>query len=139
MKDKGFAEPAEIQEILNSSKVIAVVGLSDKPDRPSFGVAKYLQQAGYTIIPVNPTKNEILGEKVYPDLGSIPVHVDVIDVFRKSEMVGPVVEEAMAIRAEALWLQEGVINIEAARKARQAGLKVVMDRCMLKEHKKRVP
>ena len=136
MEERDFADPADIQEILETCKVIAVVGLSDKPDRPSHGVAQYLKGAGYKIIPVNPTKAEILGEKVYPDLASIPVHVDVVDVFRRSETVGPIAEAAIAIKADALWLQEGVINIEAARAARRAGLKVVMDRCMLKEHKR---
>ena len=136
MEERDFADPADIQEILETCKVIAVVGLSDKPDRPSHGVAQYLKGAGYKIIPVNPTKAEILGEKVYPDLASIPVHVDVVDVFRRSETVGPIAEQAIAIKADALWLQEGVINVEAARAARRAGLKVVMDRCMLKEHKR---
>lgn len=136
MAEQGFADPTDIQEILGTCKVIAVVGLSDKPNRPSHGVAQYLKGAGYKIIPVNPTKVEILGEKVYPDLASIPVHVDVVDVFRRSEAVGPIAEEAIAIKADALWLQEGVINVEAARAAHRAGLKVVMDRCMLKEHKR---
>jgi predicted CoA-binding protein len=92
MEGEEFADRSEIIEILKTSKVIAVVGLSDKPDRPSFGVAKYLKQVGFKIIPVNPAKDEILGEKVYPDLASIPVHVDVVDVFRKSEMVEPIVK-----------------------------------------------
>jgi predicted CoA-binding protein len=134
MATNNFADPDVVRDIIQSSKVIAVVGLSDKPDRPSYGVAAYLQNQGYKIIPVNPTKDEILGEKSYPDLKSIPGDVDVVDVFRKSEAVGPIVDEAIAIKAKTVWLQEGVINEAAASKAAAAGLQVVMDRCMLKEH-----
>jgi uncharacterized protein len=134
MATDNFAEPETIRDIIQSSKVIAVVGLSDKSDRPSYGVASYLKNQGYKIIPVNPTKSEILGEKSYPDLKSIPVAIDIVDVFRKSEAVGPIVDEAIAIKAKAVWLQEGVINEPAAAKAADAGLKVVMNRCLLKEH-----
>jgi predicted CoA-binding protein len=124
------------EEILSSSHVVAVVGLSPKPDRPSYKVASYLKQQGYKIIPVNPTEKEILGEVCYPTLASIPEPVDVVDIFRRSEEVLPIVEEAIKIRAKAVWMQEGVINEEAAARARQAGLKVVMDRCMFKEHRR---
>ena len=129
-----FASPDVIKQIVESSKVIAVVGLSDKPDRASYSVASYLKKQGYKIIPVNPTKSEILGEKSYPDLKSIPEPIDIVDVFRKSDAVGPIVDEAIEINAKAVWLQEGVINEEAAAKASDAGLSVVMDRCLLKEH-----
>ena len=123
-------------EILNSSKTIAVVGLSAKSDRPSYRVASYLKENGYKIIPVNPGAKEILGETCYPDLGSIPVPVDVVNVFRRPEEVPAIVKEAIEIGAKAVWMQEGVINEEAAARAREAGLLVVMDRCMLKEHRK---
>lgn len=127
-----------IREILEKSKVIAVVGLSPKLDRPSHRVAAYLKNQGYRIIPVRPAADEILGEKVYSSLKAIPqdIQVDVVDVFRKSEDVPPIVEQAIEIGAKAIWLQEGIVNEEAAQKARAAGLKVVMDLCMLKEHKR---
>jgi len=124
------------QEILSFSRVVAVVGLSPKPDRPSYIVASYLKENGYKIIPVNPVAEEVLGEICYPDLSSIPEPVDVVDIFRRSEKVPPIVEEAIKIGAKAVWMQEGIINEEAASRARQAGLMVVMDRCMLKEHKR---
>ena len=124
-----------IQEILEQSKVIAVVGLSPKPHRDSHEVAKYLQGNGYRIIPVYPRADSILGEKVYPDLKSIPDEVDVVDIFRKSQDVPPVVDEAIEIGAKAVWMQLGVVHEEAAAKARDAGLGVVMDRCMLVEHR----
>ena len=124
------------EEILNSSRIIAVVGLSPKPDRPSYNVANYLKENGYKIIPVNPKAGEILGEVCYPDLSSIPEPVDVVDIFRRSEEVPAIVEEAIKIRAKAVWMQEGVINEPAAARAAKAGLFVVMDRCMLKEHRK---
>lgn len=124
------------EEILNSSRVVAVVGLSAKPDRPSFIVASYLKKQGYKIIPVNPQVGEVLGEISYPDLSSVPEPVDVVDIFRRSEEVLAIVEEAINIGAKAVWMQEGVINEEAAARAREAGLLMVMDRCMLKEHQK---
>ena len=124
------------EEILNSSRVIAVVGLSAKPDRPSYIVASYLKQNGYKIIPVNPKAGEILGEVCYPDLGSIPEPVDVVDIFRRAEEVPAIVEEAIKIRTKAVWMQEGVINEQAAVRAKEAGLLVVMDKCMRKEHLK---
>jgi len=136
MANDKFADTEVIKDIVKSSKVIAVVGLSDKPDRASNRVALYLQEAGYKIIPVNPTKNKILGEKSYPDLSTIPEPVDIVDVFRRSDAVGPIVEEAILAKAKAVWFQEGVINDRAAQQAADAGLKVVMDRCLLKEHAK---
>ena len=126
----------ESKKILAESKTIAVVGLSPKEDRPSYRVADYLKSKGYRIIPVNPNAQEILGEKSYPDLASIPGDIDVVDIFRKSEDVPPVVDEAIKTGAKAVWMQEGIVNEPAAQKARSAGLLVVMDRCMLKEHKK---
>lgn len=125
-----------IEKILKESKVVAVVGISNKPDRPSFAVAQYLKERGYTLIPVNPMIQEVHGEKSYPDLASIPVRVDVVDVFRKSEDVPGVVADAVNIGAKAIWMQEGVVSEEAKRTAEAAGLLVVMDRCMLKEHQK---
>jgi len=124
------------EKILDSSRTIAVVGLSSKPDRPSYKVASYLKEQGYNIIPVNPTDKEILGKPCYPDLASISESVDVVDIFRRSEEVPPIVEEAIRIGAKAVWMQEGVINEEAAARAREAGLMVVMDRCMRKERLK---
>ena len=124
------------KEILKSSRTIAVVGLSPKPDRPSYRVAGYLQKQGYKIIPVNPTTKEILGEPSYPDLSSIPEPVDVVDIFRRPEEMPAIVEEAIKKGVKAVWMQEGVINEEAATRAKDAGLLVVMDRCMLKEHQK---
>jgi predicted CoA-binding protein len=124
------------KEILNSGRTIAVVGLSSKPDRPSYKVASYLKEQGYRIIPVNPAEKDILGEVCYPDLASIPESVDVVDIFRRSEEVLPTVEEAIRIGAKAVWMQEGVMNEEAVNRAREAGLMVVMDKCMRKEHRK---
>lgn len=124
------------EEILNSSRVVAVVGLSAKPDRPSYKVASYLKEQGYKIIPVNPTEKEILGEPCCPDLASIPESVDVVDIFRRPDEVLPIVEEAIRIGAKVVWMQEGVVNEEAAARARKAGLMVVMDKCMRKEHRK---
>lgn len=126
-----------IRELLARSKIIAVVGLSSKPHRPSHGVARYLQSVGYRIFPVNPNEREVLGEKSYARLEDVPVKVDIVDIFRRSERVPPVVESAIAIGARAVWMQEGVIHEEAAARARAAGLEVVMDRCLLKEHNKR--
>ena len=125
----------EIKNILDNSKTVAVVGLSDKPYRPSQGVALYLQEHGYKIFPVNPHVDEVLGEKSYASLKEIPVAIDVVDIFRKSEAVGPIVDEAIEVGAKAIWMQEGVLNEEAAQKAREAGLNVVMNKCMMKEHK----
>ncbi|MBD3234697.1 MAG: CoA-binding protein [candidate division Zixibacteria bacterium] len=133
-----FSNPKDeqIKDLLQKVKNIAVVGLSPKQERPSNGVANYLKSQGYNIIPVNPGHSEILGEKSFPDLKSIPVEVDIVDVFRKPDTVMPIVEEALEINPKAIWFQEGVINEEAAQKAQDGGLMVVMDRCMLKEYKK---
>jgi predicted CoA-binding protein len=123
-------------EILNSSRVIAIVGLSLRPTRPSCKVASYLKKKGYKIVPVNPEVKEMLGEPSYPDLSSIPEPVDVVDIFRRSEEVPAIVEEAIKIGAKAVWMQEGVVNEEAASRAKEAGLLVVMNKCMRKEHLK---
>ncbi|MEE8340656.1 MAG: CoA-binding protein [Candidatus Neomarinimicrobiota bacterium] len=126
-------EKESIQNILEM-KTIAVVGLSPKEVRPSYGVARYLQSVGYKIIPINPGHPEILGEKSYPTLKDIPIKVDVVDVFRRPEYVMPIAEAAIEIGAKAIWFQDGVINTEAAKKAADAGLLVVMDDCMLRQH-----
>ena len=126
-----------IHELLKSSRTIAVVGLSSRKFRPSFGVAQYMQSAGYRIIPVNPAEKEVLGEKCYATLEEIPEKIDIVDIFRRSEFVPEVVESAIRIGAKAVWMQEGVIHDEAAEKARRAGLLVLMDLCILKEHAKR--
>ena len=127
---------AAIPELLRKSHVIAVVGLSSKKYRASHGVAEYMQKRGYRIIPVNPNETEVLGEKAYPRLEDVPEHVDIVDIFRRSEFVKPVVESAIRIGASAVWMQEGVEDEAAARKAAKAGLAVVMDRCILKEHQR---
>ncbi len=126
-----------IRNILERGKVLAVVGLSSKPHRPSYGVARYMQLAGYHIIPVNPNEGKMLGEKSYARLEDVPVQVDVVNIFRRSEFVPAIVESAIAVGAWAVWMQEGVIHQQAAARAREAGLQVVMDRCLLKEHAKR--
>jgi len=123
-----------IRELLRSSRVIAVVGLSGKKFRPSYGVAEYMQHEGYRIIPVNPNETEVLGEKSYARLEDIGEPIDIVDIFRRSEFVMPLVESAIRLGAKAVWMQEGVEDEEAAQKAREAGLFVVMDRCILKEH-----
>jgi uncharacterized protein len=125
-----------IPDILRSAKTIAVVGLSGKRFRPSYGVAEYLKDAGYRIIPVNPTETSVLGEKCYPDLDSVPEPVDIVDIFRRSEFVPELVEAAIRKGAKAVWMQEGVVHEAAARRAAEAGLAVVMDRCILKEHRR---
>ena len=126
-----------IYELLSRAKTIAVVGLSDSPLRPSHGVSAYLQAQGYRIIPVNPQIAEALGEKSYPSLVDIPEKIDVVDVFRRPEFVDEIVEQAIQLKIPAMWLQEGVINERAAEKARKAGMFVVMDHCILKEHRAR--
>lgn len=127
----------EIRQLLETSQTIAVVGLSSNRMRPSYGVAAYLQRAGYKIIPVNPNEKQVLGEPAVARLEDIHEKVDIVDVFRRPEFVPEVVESAIAIGAKALWLQEGVIHEEAAKRARDAGLFVVMDHCIFKEHAKR--
>jgi predicted CoA-binding protein len=126
-----------ILDLLTSAKTIAVVGLSSSPLRPSYGVAAYLQQHGYRIIPVNPTINGALGEKAYPSLQDVPEPIDLIDVFRRPEHVDAIVDQAIALKVPALWLQETVVNEAAAARARQAGITVIMDKCILKEHRAR--
>ena len=125
-----------ISEILHTSRTIAVVGLSGKRYRPSYGVAEYLQRVGYRIIPVNPMETEVLGERSYPDLDSVPEHIDLVDIFRRSEFVPEIVEAAIRKGAKAVWMQEGVIHDAAAARAEAAGLAVVMDRCILKDHRR---
>ena len=127
-----------IPEILAAYRTIAVVGLSSRRFRASYGVADYMQRAGYRIIPVNPQEQEVLGEKCYPDLRSVPVPIETVDIFRRSEFVPEIVDQAIAIGAKAIWMQEGVVHEEAAAKARAAGLEVVMDRCILKDHRNSV-
>jgi predicted CoA-binding protein len=123
-----------VDRILQTSRTIAIVGLSPDPHRPSHGVARYLQRAGYRIIPVNPNIEEVLGERAYANLRDVPDHVDVVDVFRRSQFVAPIADDAIAINAKALWLQDGVIDEAAADRARAAGLDVVMDDCMMRRH-----
>jgi predicted CoA-binding protein len=123
-------------DILRSAKTIAVVGLSNKRIRPSYGVSEYMQHAGYKILPVNPIGGEILGEKVYPTLDEVPGPVDIVNIFRRSEYVAEVVDAAIRIGAKVVWMQEGIEHNDAAAKAREAGLEVVMDRCILKEHRR---
>ncbi|MGH9659782.1 MAG: CoA-binding protein [Bryobacteraceae bacterium] len=124
----------QIAELLRSARTIAVVGLSPRRHRPSYSVSEYMQRAGYRIIPVNPNCTEVLGEKCYPDLDGVGERIDIVNIFRRSEFVPEVVEAAIRIGARAVWMQEGVVHEEAAAQARAAGLLVVMDRCILKEH-----
>ena len=124
----------EIRDILKNGRTIAIVGLSDNPDRDSYRVAAYLKDHGYTIIPVNPAKPEILGEKSYPDLASIPAPVDIVDIFRNIEAIPGIVDEAIQIKAKAVWMQLGLAHNESARKAREAGLAVVQSKCLKIEH-----
>ena len=130
-------DPAE--KILRSAKTIAVVGLSANPHRPSHGVARYLQRVGYRVIPVNPNIAEVLGERAYANLSELPEPVDVVDVFRRSEFAGAIVDQAIAIGAGAIWLQDGVVDEAAAERARAAGLDVVMDDCMMRRHARLSP
>lgn len=136
-----MTQPDAIYDLLARVKTIAVVGLSESPMRPSHGVSAYMQAAGYRIIPVNPKIEEALGETAYPSLLDIPValreKVDVVDVFRRPEFVDEIVEQTIELNIPAIWLQEGVVNERAAKKARQAGIFVVMDLCILKEHRAR--
>ena len=126
----------QIGAVLHSCHTIAVVGLSGRRFRPSYGVAEYMQKAGYRIIPVNPLESQILGEKCYPDLESIPGEVEIVDIFRRSEFVPEIVEAAIRKGAKVIWMQEGVVHEEAARRAEAAGLTVIMDRCILKDHRR---
>jgi uncharacterized protein len=133
--EKAATDP--ILEILKKYKTIAVVGLSSNPSRPSFGVSEYMQGARYRIIPVNPNETEVLGEKSYAQLEDVPEKIEIVDVFRRSENVPPVVESAIRVGAKVVWMQLGVQNAEAAERARAAGLIVVEDACILVEHKRR--
>lgn len=123
-----------IRRILDECKTIAVVGLSSDPSRPSHGVSSYMRRNGYRVIAVNPNETEVFGDKAYPDLAAVPEKIDLVDVFRRSDEAGKAVDEAIAVGAKAVWLQEGVIDRGAAQRALDAGLLVVMDRCWLKEH-----
>ena len=125
----------ELRDILKSTKTIASVGLSSNPEKESYSIVAYLREQGYRVIPVNPTAAEIMGEKSYPDLASVPVKVDVVQVFRRPEDVPPVVDEAIKIGAKVVWMQVGIEHEEAARKAEAAGLKVVMNACMRVAHR----
>ena len=126
-----------IADVLRRSKTIAVVGLSGNPLRPSHGVSAYMQSHGYRIIPVNPNIQECLGEKAYASLLDVPQRIDIVDIFRRSEFVPEIVDQAIRLKVPAIWMQEDVIDEKAAEKARQAGIFVVMDRCILKEHRAR--
>ncbi|HTD22616.1 MAG TPA: CoA-binding protein [Terriglobales bacterium] len=123
-----------IAKLLKSARNIAVVGLSASPLRPSHGVAAYMQSHGYKIIPVNPEITNVLGEDAYPSLVDIPEKIDIVDIFRRPEFVPPIVDQAIQLKVAAIWMQEGVVHNQAAEKARRAGILVVMDRCILKEH-----
>jgi predicted CoA-binding protein len=125
-----------MKDILLSAKTIASVGLSSNPEKESYWIVKYLKDQGYRIIPVNPTADEILDEKAYPDLESVPEKIDVVQVFRKPEDVPPVVDSAIKVGAKAVWMQEGIVHEAAAQKAREAGLQVVMDACMRATHRR---
>lgn len=129
------ATPDEIRQLLATARTIAVVGLSDNPDRDSHRVAAYLQQAGYRIVPVNPNLASVLGEPAFASLREVPVSVDVVDIFRKPEAVPSIVADAIAIGARAIWMQDGIVHNAAAEQARAAGLRVVMSRCLLREHR----
>jgi uncharacterized protein len=129
----------ELTQLLKHAKTIAVVGLSSKPARPSFGVARFLQRQGYRIIPVNPAETEVLGERAYARVADVPDAIDIVDVFRRSEAVPEVLDDALAKKPRCFWMQQGVVNQEAARRAEAAGLSVVMDRCILQEIARLLP
>jgi len=126
----------QISEILHTARTIAVVGLSGKRYRPSYGVAEYMKSAGYRIIPVNPRETQVLGETCYADLDAVPDQIDIVDIFRRSEFVPEIVEAAIRKGARVISMQEGVVHEEAARRAEAAGLIVIMDRCILKDHRR---
>jgi len=131
------ASSEEIDWILSNYKVVAIVGVSDKPERDSYVVAKYLHENGYKIIPVNPNISSLFGLKAYPNLTAVPENVEIVDIFRKPEVVPDIVKEAIAKGAKVIWMQKGIVNNAAAEEARKHGLKVVMDRCMMVEHRAR--
>ncbi len=126
-----------IEKILDDCRTIAVVGLSSSPSRPSYGVASYMKRRDYNVIAVNPNETEVFGEKAYASLADVPDKIDLVDIFRRSSEAATAVDEAIAVGAKAVWLQEGVIDQAAAQRAADAGLLVVMDRCWLKEHARR--
>ena len=128
-------DPETIRRVLLGSKTIAVVGASPKPERDSYQIAKYLIDKGYDVIPVNPGQSEVLGRKCYPDVKSIPKKVDIVDVFRAPEHIPPIADDAVAAKAECLWLQSGIAHEEAAKKASDAGLYVIQDRCIATMHR----
>jgi len=130
----GVSSRDTLRRLLVDCRRIAVVGLSSNPARPSYRVAAYMQQQGKVVIPVNPRETDVLGERAYPSLSAVPGAIDLVNVFRRSEEAGAVVDEAIRLQAKAVWLQEGVVDEAAALRARQAGLEIVMDRCWLKEH-----
>jgi len=132
-----LADPDPITDLLKRARTIAVVGLSNNPLRPSHGVSAYMQAQGYRIIPVNPEIHGALGEKAYPSLLKVAEKIDIVNIFRRSEFVEEVVEQAIQVNSPAIWMQEGVVHEKAAQEARKAGILVVMDRCILKEHKAR--
>ena len=127
-----------LRQALIGARNIAVVGLSDRPSRPSYGVARYLKEQGYRIIPVNPNITEVFGEKAYPDLTSVPDAIDLVDIFRRSSQVGPVVDEAITKGVQTIWMQLGIVDEAAAARARAAGITVIMNRCTLIEHRRLV-
>ncbi len=129
-------DDAELRNILKSVRTVACVGVSSNPQKPSYGIFQYLVEAGYHMVPVNPTAPDIMGRLTYPDVVSIPQKIDVVQVFRKPEDVPPVVEQAIRAGAKVIWMQEGIVNPQAARMAEDAGLQVVMDRCMMKTHQR---
>lgn len=129
----------EITELLRATKTIAVVGLSSNPMRPSFGVSRFLQRQGFRIIPVNPNEKQVLGERAYASVEDVPDEIDIVNIFRRPARVPEVVDDALQKGARCIWMQEGVINHEAARKAEAAGMPVVMNRCILKELARLLP
>lgn len=130
------SEAERITQLLQTAKTIAVVGLTDSPLRPSHGVSAYMQSQGYCIIPVNPNIKDSLGEKAYPSLLEVPEAIDIVNIFRRPEAVPEIVVQAIQLKVPAIWMQEGVVHEAAADKARQAGIFVVMDRCILKDHRR---
>lgn len=133
----GINDQKAIETILSESRVVAVVGLSSNPMRPSYEIARYLQKNGYRIIPVNPNETEVLGERAYASLADVPEKIDLVDIFRRSEEAGHHVDEAIRLGAKAVWMQDGVIDEAAAERALEAGLMVVMDDCILRQHARR--
>ena len=132
-----FENPSdeERRELLRRVKTIAVVGLSPNPARPSHGVAQAMQRFGYSIIPIHPTATEVLGAKAYRRLSEVPVPIDLVDVFRRAEFIGPIVDDCLALGLKAIWIQEGIVNDVAAERARDNGMTVVMDRCIFRDHR----